>query len=48
MLCALLASYNCNRMVADVSGKYTATAALIFSYAKSVLKIQGNIQEVFR
>jgi len=44
----LCAHRNCNRLVADEAGKYKTTAALIFSYATSVLKIQGNIQQVFR
>ncbi len=43
----LCATNNGNRLVADGSGKYIATAALIFAYAKSVLAIQGNACEVF-
>jgi hypothetical protein len=36
------------RLVADGSGKYRATAALIFAYATSVLGIEGSVCQVFR
>ena len=35
-------------MVADESGQYLATAALIFAYATSVLGIKGNASQVFK
>jgi hypothetical protein len=44
----LCATNNSNRLVADGSGKYAATAAMIFAYAQSVLGVRGNACKVFR